>query len=280
MPKLPSLPPFLAIGFLILLLYARHTTELQPLFLFPAIALAAVAVCYLWKRLVKAALLPYVLHAGTLGVSWALYLLYRNDLVGQMPPAASPWSFILLYVCMAFLTFFLSLRLCRRIRLARKWIAVLLILYPVSMIAVSAEWRKPSTGERSVFHFGDVVTTVEFNAIALPPCEIFRYHAAQKTVSLPENDVKLQSIILSVENNVPNTALLEVIRKDVQVQYPAPRTVFFDGVPFEAKGETIDGQLVIISNDSDPYDWDVFYLLPSASHTLDNRSIDNEGSTN
>lgn len=280
MPKLPSLPPFLAIGFLILLLYARNTTELQPLFLFPAIALAAVAVCYLWKRLVKAALLPYVLHAGTLGVSWALYLLYRNDLVGQMPPAASPWSSILLYVCMAFLTFLLALRLCRRISSMRKWIAVFLILYPASVIAVTPTAKNTATQEPPVFHFGDVVTIIEFSGLAPLHYEIYRYHTSEHTVSLPKTNLKLQSIILTVKNKVPNTAILEVIRKDGQVQYPAPRTVFFDGVPFEAKGETIDGQLVIISNDSDPYDWHVFYLLPSASHTLDNRSIDNEGSTN
>lgn len=100
---------------------------------------------------------------------------------------------------------------------------------------------------------------------------------------------------------MPVSAVLEVIDKKGRTQHVVPPTVRFDGIPLEPEksnhrsteqiensiGDAMesdrklaDGQLIIISNDGQPYDWDVFYLLPSASHTLDNRRVDNEGSTN
>ena len=151
------------------------------------------------------------------------------------------------------------------------------------MIALTPAVTENPDQDTFAFHFGSVVAKIQFNGIAPLPYETYRYYTSTRTVSIseavvigntPYTDLKLQSVYLHVDANrrKPDSAVLEVIRKDGHVQYLAPRTVHFDGVPLESEGETIDGLLVIISNGSEPYDWDVFYLLPSASQTLDDPS--------
>ena len=108
-------------------------------------------------------------------------------------------------------------------------------------------------------------------------------------------DLKIQSVYLRVNNTsrMPDTAFLEIIGKDGQARYAVPCTVQFDGailgsikrpnrikqansvrddLPLtewttraieDSDRDFIDGQLIIISNGSQPYDWDVFYLLES-----------------
>ena len=147
----------------------------------------------------------------------------------------------------------------------------------------------------SVFRFGFVVERIEFNGIASLPCEIYRYHAVKRIVST-DADLKIQSIYLrigtdlpchsacnAVEYPMPDSAVVEVIGKTGDVRYNLPRVVHFDATALVSEGAngqieranedsdngTIDGQLVIISNDSQPYDWDLFYVLPSASGALD-----------
>ena len=126
---------FLAIGFLIALLYVRSTSELQPLFLIPTFILAGAAACFLWKRVARTSLFYYASHAGALCFIWTLYWLYWDELLVNR--ATSPSTPIALYVCMAFATLFLTFRLCRRLPAPRKWAAVVLVLYPVCMIIVT-----------------------------------------------------------------------------------------------------------------------------------------------
>lgn len=250
---------FIAIIFLFALLYARSTGALQPLFLFPAIILAGAAVCYLWKIGIQTSLLSYAAHAGVLGLIWAFYLLYRADLVQTLPPATANSVAIVLYICLAFSTLFLVWRLCRYIPSARKWGAALLALYPVSMIVVTLAVKDTETQQSHNSYFGAVVEKIEFRGIAPLPYEAYRYHALTRTVSIPP--LKLKSIFLRVANGTPDTALLEVIEKTGRVRYAMPRVVHFDAATLvsEPSDDPIDGQLVITSNDSRPYDWDVFY---------------------
>ena len=161
------------------------------------------------------------------------------------------------------------------------------------------------------FHFSSVVQKIDFKEISLP-YETYRYHTSTRTVSIPDlklqsiflsvDKARLNSLVGSnrlsdddrgpIELPMPVSAVLEVIDKAGYIRYAVPRTVQFDGTPLEseksneriAKGDSapsaiedsgrnfIDGQLVIISNGSEPYNWDVFYLLPSASQTLDDQS--------
>ena len=281
---MPLIIVLLAIGFLVIFLYAHSYGDLQPLFRFPATILAAVAACYLWKRFARTSLLSYAVYAVALGFVWGLYWLFRDKILEKHVNSA--WLPIVLYICMATVTCFLVLRICRRITSTRKWAATLLVLYPASMIALTPAVTENPVQDTFALHFGSVVAKIQFNGIAPLPYETFRYYTSTRTVSIsetvvignaPYTDLKLQSVYLHVNANrrKPDSAVLEVIRKDGHVQYLAPRTVHFDESTFEVEnpdGETIDGQLVIISNDSQPYDWDVFYLLPSASQTLDDQS--------
>lgn len=270
---MPLILVLLAIAFLVIVLYAHSYGDLQPLFRFPATILAAVAACYLWKRFARTSLFSYAVHAAALGFVWGFYWLFRDELLENR--ASSTWLPIVLYICMATATCFLALRICRRITPTQKWAAALLVLYPASVIGVTLATKNTEAKEAHGSFFASVVSKVQFNGIAPLNYEIFRYYTSKRTVSLPKTDLKLQSILLSVDNKKPNTALLEMIGKDGQVQYLAPRTVHFDESTFEIEAsdnETIDGQLVIISNDGLPYDWDVFYLLPSAYQTLDDPS--------
>ena len=282
--KLLSVHVFLAVAFLIMLVYARCAGELQPLFLILAALLGVCALCYLWKTVVETSLFSYGAHAIVLGVIWALYWFYR---IYAMEKLLTPqWATIVFYICVAFFTLLLVGHLCRGIRPTRKWAAALLVLYPASMIALTPAVTENPDQDTFAFHFGSVVAKIQFNGIAPRPHETYRYYTSTRTVSIteavvigttPYTDLKLQSVYLHVDANrrKPDSAILEVIRKDGHVQYLVPRTVHFDESTFEVEnpdGETIDGQLVIISNDSQPYDWDVFYLLPSASQTLDDQS--------
>ena len=314
MRNIPSSRTVLAITGLIAILYAyaQGAGELQPLFLIPATILAGATACYLWKTAVQTTLVSYAAHAGALGFVWALYLIYRGDFVERLPSVNAKVAPIVLYVCLAFSVLVLIRRLCRQVRPMRKWAAVLLALYPVSLIIITLAVKDTTDQKSPGFHFGAVVEKINVKGISLP-YQIYRYHASKRTVSLPE--LELKSICLSVndaqsteiertdlvEISMPVSAVLEVIDKDGRVKHVVPPTVQFDGIQLEpgrsnrrlterianSIGDAmdldrnpVDGQLIIISNDSQPYDWDVFYLLPSASHTLDNRSIDNEGSTN
>ena len=81
---------FLAIGFLIALLYVRSTSELQPLFLIPTFILAGAAACFLWKRVVRTSLFYYASRAGALCFIWTFYWLYRDELLVNR--ATSPWT--------------------------------------------------------------------------------------------------------------------------------------------------------------------------------------------
>ena len=277
MARLLSFPTFLATGFLVGLLYVRSTGELQPIFLISTVILAGTAACYLWKRVVRTSLFSYAAHVAALGFIWALYWLFRDELL--VNPATSTWMPIALFVCMAFCTFFLSMRLCRRISSTRKWAATLLVLYPASMITLTPSITEKPDQDTYAFYFGSVVAKIQFNGIAPLPYETYRYYTSTRMVSISKavtigdtlyTDLKLQSVYLRVnaKRRKPESSLLEVIRKNGHVQYFAPRIVHFDGVPLESEGEIIDGQLVVISHDSHPYDWEVFYLLPSAYQTL------------
>ena len=276
MVKALSFPTFLATGFLVALLYVRSTGELQPLFLISTVILAGAAACYLWKLVARTSLFSYAAHAGALGFVWTLYWLFRDEL--PVNRATSAWTPIALFVCMAFCTFFLSMRLCRRIPSTHKWAAVLLALFPASMIALSPAVTQKPNQNTSVFHFGSVAAKIQFNGIAPLNFEIYRYYTSTRTVSIPKSvsiggtlytDVKLQSVYLRVDaqRRKPDSAVLEVIRKDEHVQYLTPNSVHFDDSTFEIaapENATVSGQLVINSNDSIPYDWDVFYLFPCA----------------
>ena len=314
MLNIPSSRTVLAIMGLIAILYAyaQGAGELQPLFLIPATILAGVAACYLWKTAVQTSLVSYAAHAGALGFVWALYLIYRGDFVERLPSVSAKVAPIALYVCLAFSVLFLIRRLCRQVRPTRKWAAVLLALYPVSLIIVTLAIKDTTDQKSPGLRFGAVVEKINVKGISLP-YQIYRYHASKRTVALPE--LELKSICLSVNNtqsseiertdlveiSMPVSAVLEVIDTDGRVQHVVPPTVQFDGIPLEPERlnhrltervvnsigdamesdrKLVDGQLIIISNDSQPCDWDVFYLLPSASHTLDNRRVDNQGSTN
>lgn len=277
MARLLSFPTILASGFLVALLYARSTGELQLLFLIPTVILpGGAAVCYLWIRHVQIPLSSYAVHVAALLFVWGLYWLYRNGFLGNW--VSSVWMAIALYASVAFCTFYFSMRLCRRVACTSKWAAVLLALFPASMIALSpAVTRKPNQGT-SVFHFGSVAARIQFNGIAPLNFEIYRYYTSTRTVSIPKavsiggtlyTDVKLQSVYLRVDaqRRKPDSAVLEVIRKDEHVQYLTPNSVHFDDSTFEIaapENATVSGQLVINSNDSIPYDWDVFYHFPCA----------------
>ena len=313
MLNVPSSRTVLAIAGLAAILYAyvQSAGELQLLFLNPAAILAGAAACYLWKTVVQTSLISYAAHASALGFVWALYLLYRGDLIEMLPPASANWAPIVLYVCLAFSVLFLIRHLCRQVRPMHKWAAALLALYPASLIIVTLAVKDTTDQKSPGFHFGPVVEKINVKGISLP-YQIYRYHASKRTVALPE--VELKSICLSVNNtqsteikgtdlveiSMPVSAVLEVIDKDGRVQHVVPPTVQFDGIPLEPERSNhrsteriansigspmesdrnpVDGQLIIISNDGPPYDWDVFYLLHSSSHALANRRVDNQGST-
>ena len=277
MARLLSFPTFLATGFLVALLYVRSTGELQLPFLIPTVILpGGAAVCYLWKRHAQIPLSSYAVHAAALLFVWGLYWLYRNGFLENR--VSSVWMAIALYACVAFCTFYLSMRLCRRIPSTRKWAAVLLALYPAGMIALTPAVTQKPNQDTSVFHFGSAVAKIQFNGIAPLNYEFYRYYTSTRTVSIPKavaiggthyTDVKLQTVYLRVDpkRRKPDSAVLEVIRNDEHAQYLTPSSVHFDDSTFEidaSENETISGQLVIISNDSRPYDWDVFYLFPCA----------------
>lgn len=302
--KLPSIHVFLAIGFLVMLLYARSAARLQPLFVVPATIVGLYALCYLWKTVLETSRLSYVSHASALTIVWALYWLNREKLIQRLTPSSAEWVSIGVYFCLALFTLLLLQRLCRpSVGAARRWAAVLLALYPVSFIVVSPAVKHTADRHVPVLHFGSVVEQIKFDGIALPheDQEIYRYHTTRRAVPIPEGiaigdtlyaprDLKIHSIYLRVDKSrgFPNTAFLEVIGKDGQARYALPRTVEFDGAMLESEGSSewrtkkqltdreggrdpmedsdkdfIDGQLVIISNGRQPYDWDVFYLLES-----------------
>ena len=278
---------FLAIGFLIALLYVRSTSELQPLFLIPTVILAGAAACFLWKRVARTSLFCYASHAGALCFVWMVYWLYRDELLVNR--ATSPSTPIALYVCIAFFTLLCLSASAGALPAPRKWAAVALALYPVCMIIVTPPPTENPNQNPVAFQFGSVVAKIEFNSIASLPYETYRYYTSTRTVSISDpiaigstfyTNLKLQSVYLRVDADLrkPNSAVIEVIGQDGQVRYASPRSVHFDSTSFVPEGETIDGELVIISHDGNPYAWDVFYLLPSASHTPDNRRADNQGS--
>ena len=270
----PLIPLFLAVVFLIAFLYARGAAELQPLFLFPAIILAGGTACYLWKSVTGASLLHYACHTGALGVVYALYS-YRQVLMQRLPPAV--WVSIGIYLCLAFFTLVLIWRLCRPLPPTRKWAAAMLAIYPAALIVVTPTVPESENRDPPVVRFSDVVEQIHIEGVSLP-YEAFRCHASTRTVTAA--GLTIQSVYLSVDplSRNLNTVFLEVVEPDGQVRYAVPRSVHFDSTSFVPEGETIDGELVIISHDGNPYDWDVFYLLPSASHTPDNRRADNQGS--
>ena len=314
MLDLPSSRTVLPITGLIAILYAyaEGAGELQPLFLIPTTILAGAAASYLWKTVVQTSLVSYAAHAGALGFVWAFYLIYREDFIERLSPVSAKVAPIVLYVCLAFSVLVLIRRLCRQVRPTLKWAAVLLALYPVFLIIITLAVKDTTNQKTPGFHFGAVVEKINVKGISLP-YQIYRYHASKRTVALPE--LELKSICLSVNNtqsteiertdlveiSMTVSAVLEVIDKDGRTQHVVPPTVQFDGIPLESGRSNhrltekiansigdatepdrnlVDGQLIIISNDSQPYDWDVFYLLPSASHTLGNRRADNQRSTN
>lgn len=137
-------------------------------------------------------------------------------------------------------------------------------LYPASL---------DSAGHAAAaYHFGSVVENIQFSGIAPLPCDIYRYHGSERTIAVSEvltignklyEGSKIRSIYLrlstSPSNERPDSAIVEVIEHDGEVRYAMPRVVHFDNIAFVSKGVTIDGQLVINSHDSAPYEWDVFY---------------------
>ncbi|MDE0298661.1 MAG: hypothetical protein OXN17_08520 [Candidatus Poribacteria bacterium] len=142
MLNIPSSRTVVAIMGLIAILYAyaQSAGELQPLFLIPATFLAGAAACYLWKTVVHTSLVSYAAHAGALGFLWALYLIYREDFLERLPPFSAKVAPITLFFFLAFSVLVLIRRLCRQVRPMRKWAAVLLALYPVSL-----DYRYPSS---------------------------------------------------------------------------------------------------------------------------------------
>lgn len=253
--KAPLIPFVLAVGFLIAFLYARSAGELQPLFLFPAAILAAAAACYLWKRFTGGSLLRYACHTSALAVVWVLYS-YRHVLMQRLP--SSVWVSVGIYLCLAFFTLFLIRRLCQNLPTTRKWAAAMLTIYPATLIVVTPATPDFDPQAPAVFHFSDVVEQIHVEAVSLP-YEAYRCHAAARTVTA--SGLTIQSVYLSVapSSRNLNTVFLEVIEQDGQVRYAMPRVVHFDNIAFVSEGVTIDGQLVINSHDSGPYDWDVFY---------------------
>lgn len=248
--KLLSIPFFTATSFLIAVLYAyvQSAGKLQPLFFFPTTILAGATICYLWKNFIRTPLLDFTFHAMAIGSIWTLYLL---------SPLASAWLHITSYICLAFLTLALVHHLGRRIHLPRKWGATLLVFYP-TMIIVTLTTN--DTQEPPDLQFGAVTEKINFETISIPH-ETYRYHTTKRTVPIPNG--KLKSIILSVENTnqTPISAILETMGTDGQIRYTRAHKIQFDGITLknETNHKTTDRELVIISNDSNPYNWDVFY---------------------
>lgn len=272
--KAPLIPLILAIVFLIAFLYARSAAELQPLFLFPAVILAGAAVCFLWKRATGTSLFTYACHASALGIVCALYC-YRHDLMPRLPSGV--WESVDIYLCLAFFTLFLIRRLCRPLPPTRKWAAAMLAIYPAALIVVSPAKTESETQEKTVVRFSDVVERIHVEEVSLP-YDAFRCHASTRTVAAAGLTIQSVYVVVYRASRNLNTAFLEVVEKDGQIRYAMPRSVHFDSATFVSEGDAIDGELVIISHDGNPYAWDVFYLLPSSSQTPDNRRVENQES--
>ena len=153
----------------------------------------------------------------------------------------------------------------------------MLAIYPAALIVVTPAKPESENREKTVVRFDDVVEHIHIEGVSLP-YEAFRCHASTRTVAAAGLTLQSVFVVVDYASRNLNTAFLEVVEQDGQVRYASPRSVHIDGVPLESKGETMDGRLVIISNDSEPYDWGVFYLLPSASQTPSNRRVENQES--
>ncbi len=189
--------------------------------------------------------------------------------------AADVWVSVGIYLCLAFFTLFLIRRVCCPVLAPRKWAAAMLEIFPAALIVVTPAKPESENREKTVVRFDDVVERIHVEEVSLP-YEAFRCHASTRTVAAA--GLTLQSVIVVVDNASRNlnTAFLEVVEQDGQVRYASPRFVHFDSATFVSEGESIDGELVIISHDGNPYEWDVFYLLPYSSQTPDNRRVDNQ----
>ncbi len=246
------------ICFLAGLLYARSAGDLQPLFFYPAAILAGAVVCYLWKTVVQAPLLPYAVRASGLGFVCALYLICSGKFTETPLPVIANAAPIALYACLTFFVLFLIHCLCRRVHSGRKWAATLLALYPASMVIATLAVEDTTGQESTRFRFGAVVEQINVKGIS-PPFQTYRYHALTRTAEIA--DLTIQSVYLSIDSPTQtlNTAFLEVVEDDGTIRYAVPHAVHLDNATFVSEGETVDAPLVIITHGKTPYHWDVFY---------------------